>query len=96
MPMYLNDFGTVVDTDEETFKQLKKVDGSNYRPLRPGEMPPIQAIEVEAVGGNVPATLAVSTPDANAVKKLRRAQAKDDGSTKDYDNDYRTRLRLGE
>ncbi len=96
MPMYINDFSTVIETDEDTFKQLKKVDGSGYRLLRAGEIPPIQASEVEAVGGNLPVTLAVSTPDANAVKKLRRAQAKDDGATKDYDNDYRTRLRLGE
>jgi hypothetical protein len=85
MPMYKNDFGTVIETDEATFKELKKVDGSNYRLLRSGEIPPIQASEVEAVGGNVPVTLSVSTPDANAVKRLRRAQAKDDGATDEAD-----------
>lgn len=85
MPTYLNDFGTVIECDEDTFKALKRVDGSNYRPLRSGEMPPIQASEVEAASGDVPATLAVSTPDANTVKKLRRAQAKDDGAVEDSD-----------
>ncbi len=72
---YLNQHGTVIFLAPEDVGPYK---AAGYRVLKKGELPPLQASEVAA--GAVPTTAAVAPPEPDEVKRLRRAQAKDDGS----------------
>jgi len=73
---FMNDAGTVVITDQDTYVALYKPAG--YRPLKAGEFVPLQQAEVSEDGGT--AFDPVAAPDAKAVKAVRRAQAADDGA----------------
>lgn len=71
--VYINQFGTIMLLTPE---QSKPYIAAGYRPLRTGEIPPLQA--VESVSGAAPA--GVDPPSPDAIKRIRRSQAKEDGA----------------
>jgi len=75
---YINDHGTLQLLEDDAFRRLKEHDGSNYRLLKDGEFVPRQAVEGDpvAVTNDPP----IEPPDAEAIRRLRRQQAKNDGA----------------
>jgi len=75
----INDHGTLLNLTDEQYERTYKDAG--FRPLKPGEIPPIQQAELDAMGISSPSEAALAeTPNAEDVKTLRRAQAKHDGA----------------
>ena len=77
----INDAGTLVDVPDDQEARYRK---AGYRPLKAGEVPPIQFVEEEdylaGLGIGQAASLA-QPPSPSRIKSIRRAQAQRDGAS---------------